>query len=39
MSDDREIVCNRIVFVDSEFDAKKGRGEAPPPALFLLWED
>ena len=29
MSDDREIVCNRIVFVDSEFDAKKGQGEPP----------
>src|SRR5580765_1847841 len=29
MSDDREIICNRIVFVDSEFDAKKGQGEPP----------
>ena len=23
----REITCNRIVFPDSEFDAKKGKGE------------
>ena len=29
MSSDREIVCARIVFPDSEFDAKKGRGEIP----------
>lgn len=29
MSGRREIVCDRIVFVDSEFDAKKGRGERP----------
>ena len=29
MSSDREIVCSRIVFPDSEFDAKKGRGEIP----------
>jgi DNA polymerase I len=29
MSNDREIVCSRVVFVDSEFDAKKGRGERP----------
>ena len=29
MSDDRQIVCSRVVFVDSEFDAKKGRGERP----------
>ena len=29
MSSDREIVCSRIVFIDSEFDAKKGRGERP----------
>jgi DNA polymerase-1 len=29
MSGDREIACNRIVFVDSEFDARKGRGEPP----------
>jgi DNA polymerase-1 len=29
MSGDHEIVCSRIVFPDSEFDAKKGRGEIP----------
>jgi DNA polymerase I len=29
MSDDREVVCNRAVIVDSEFDAKKGQGELP----------
>jgi hypothetical protein len=29
MSDDREIVCNRLVIPDSEFDAKKGQGEPP----------
>ena len=29
MSDDREIVCSRVVFVDSEFDARKGQGERP----------
>ena len=29
MSSDREIVCSRAVFPDSEFDAKKGRGEIP----------
>ena len=29
MSGDREIVCSRIVFPDSEFDAKMGRGEIP----------
>jgi len=29
MSSDREIVCSRIVFPDSEFDAKKGRGAIP----------
>jgi len=29
VSSDREIVCSRIVFIDSEFDAKKGRGERP----------
>jgi DNA polymerase I len=35
MSSDREIVCSRIVFADSEFDAKKGRGERPgPPACI-----
>jgi DNA polymerase-1 len=29
VSNGREIVCSRVVFVDSEFDAKKGRGERP----------
>ena len=29
MSNEHEIVCSRIVFPDSEFDAKKGRGEIP----------
>ena len=29
MSSGREIACSRVVFVDSEFDAKKGRGECP----------
>jgi hypothetical protein len=29
MSGDHEIVCSRIVFPDSEFDAKVGRGEIP----------
>ena len=29
MSSDRRIVCNRLVFVDSEFDARKGHGEPP----------
>ena len=29
MSTGREITCNRVVFVDSEFDAKKGQGEPP----------
>src|SRR5262245_54796738 len=29
MSNDHEIVCSRIVFSDSEFDAKVGRGEIP----------
>ena len=29
MSNSREIVCSRVVFVDSEFDAKKGQGERP----------
>ena len=35
MSDDREIVCSRIVFVDSEFDAKKGQGERPGPPICI----
>jgi DNA polymerase-1 len=29
MSDDREIVCNHLVIIDGEFDAKKGQGEPP----------
>jgi len=29
VSNSREIVCSRVVFVDSEFDAKKGQGERP----------
>ena len=29
MSHDREIVCARVVFIDSEFNAKKGQGERP----------
>ena len=29
VSDGREIVCSRAVLVDSEFDAKKGKGERP----------
>jgi hypothetical protein len=32
---DREIVCNRVVSVDSEFDAKKGQGEPPGPPVCL----
>jgi hypothetical protein len=32
---DRQIVCNRIIFVDSEFDAKKGQGEPPGPPVCL----
>jgi hypothetical protein len=32
---DREIVCNRIIFVDSEFDAKKGQGEPPGVPVCL----
>lgn len=39
MSDDRKIVCSRVVFIDSEFDAKKGRGERPgPPVCFCAIE-
>jgi hypothetical protein len=35
----REIVCTRIVFVDSEFDAEKGRGECPGfPVCFCAIE-
>ena len=35
MSNDREIVCSRVVFVDSEFDAKKGQGERPGPPVCI----
>jgi DNA polymerase I len=39
MSADREIVCSRFVFEDSEFDAKKGRGERPgPPVCYCAIE-
>jgi hypothetical protein len=35
----REIVCNRFVHMDSEFDAKKGTGEPPgPPVCFCAYE-
>ena len=35
MSDDRETVCSRVVLIDSEFDAKKGRGERPGPPICI----
>ena len=35
MSGGREIVCSRIVFVDSEFDAKKDQGERPGPPICI----
>jgi DNA polymerase I-like protein with 3'-5' exonuclease and polymerase domains len=35
VSDDREITCSRVVFVDSEFDAKKGRGERSGPPVCI----
>ncbi len=35
MSDGRDIVCSRVVFEDSEFDAKKGRGERPGPPVCI----
>lgn len=39
MSSDQEIVCSRVVFPDSEFDAKKGQGERPgPPVCFCAIE-
>jgi hypothetical protein len=31
----REIICNRIIFPDSEFDAKKGLGEPPGPPICI----
>jgi DNA polymerase family A len=33
--DGREIVCARIVIIDSEFDAKKGQGERPGPPVCI----
>ena len=39
MNYDREIVCSRVVFVDSEFNARKGQGERPgPPVCFCAVE-
>jgi DNA polymerase family A len=35
VSDSREIVCNRVVSIDSEFDAKKGQGEPPGPPVCI----
>jgi hypothetical protein len=35
VNDDHEIVCNRIVVVDSEFDAKKGQGEPSGPPICI----
>ena len=35
VSTNREIVCNSVVFVDSEFDAKKGQGEFPGPPVCI----
>jgi len=36
MSSDREIVCSRIVFPDSEFDAKKRPGRNPRLSYLYL---
>jgi DNA polymerase I len=39
VSSDREIVCSRVVIIDSEFNAKKGQGERPgPPVCFCAIE-
>ena len=39
MGTGREIVCNRFVFEDGEFDAKKGQGMPPgPPVCFCSVE-
>jgi hypothetical protein len=39
MNDDTEIEYQRVVFVDSEFDAKVGKGEPPgPPVCFCALE-
>lgn len=35
MNFNREIVCQRIVFLDSEFDARKGKGEPPGPPVCI----
>jgi DNA polymerase I len=35
VSGDREIVCNRVVTIDSEFDARKGQGEPPGPPICI----
>jgi hypothetical protein len=35
MSDDRTIVCSRVIFIDSEFDARKGQGERPGPPVCI----
>ena len=35
MSGGRTVVCNCIVIVDSEFDAKKGQGECPGPPVCV----
>jgi DNA polymerase I len=36
---DGQFVCSRVVFIDSEFDAKKGQGERPgPPVCFCAIE-
>ena len=32
---DREIICKRIVFVDSEFDARVNMGEPPGPPICI----
>jgi hypothetical protein len=34
----REIACSRVVFIDSEFDAHKGRGERPgfPICIYAI---
>ena len=35
MDNDREIICSRIVVIDSEFNAKMGRGERPGPPVCI----
>jgi hypothetical protein len=34
-ADDREIICRRIVFADSEFDARKDMGEPPGSPICI----